>query len=66
MLEVKIILKKVLITALIIIVAFILQTSVFSNFELAGVTPNIILIVTSYLGFFRAVSYTHLTLPTKA
>lgn len=53
MLEVKIILKKVLITALIIIVAFILQTSVFSNFELAGVTPNIILIVTSYLGFFR-------------
>ena len=39
--------------ALVIIVGFILQTSVFTGIALAGVVPNIMIILTATLGFMR-------------
>ena len=36
-----------------IIGCFLLQTTVFSNFKLAGVTPNFLVILVSYIGFMR-------------
>ncbi len=46
-------LKRILITALVIYVCFLLQTSVFSQFALAGVTPNILICVVSSYGFMK-------------
>ncbi len=51
--EVKPLIKKIVIIALTIVVAYLLQTSVFSNLQLANVTPNILIIVTSAFGFMR-------------
>lgn len=45
--------RYVLVAAIVIAAAFLLQTSVFSNFELAGVTPNFILIITTAYGLIR-------------
>ena len=38
-------------------VVFLLQTGLFARFALAGITPNLILIVTSMFGFFLGPKY---------
>ena len=50
-------LKKILIIALVIYVCFLLQTSVFSRYKLAGVTPNILICVVSTYGFMKGRKY---------
>ncbi len=49
----KPIIKKVVIIALVIIVCYLLQTCIFPYLELAGVTPNLLIIVTASFGFMR-------------
>ncbi len=51
--EIKDFLKKVGLTFLIIVAGFLLQTSIFPHFRLAGVTPNILIAITSIFGFSR-------------
>ena len=46
-------LKKILIIALVIYVCFLLQTSIFSRYRLAGVTPNILICVVATYGFMK-------------
>lgn len=46
-------LKKILVIALIIYVCFLLQTSIFSRYRLAGVTPNILICVVATYGFMK-------------
>lgn len=50
-------LRKILIIALVIYVCFLLQTSVFSRYRLAGVTPNILICVVSTYGFMKGRRY---------
>lgn len=50
-------LRRVLIIALIIYVCFLLQTSVFSKYPLAGVCPNILVCVVSTYGFMKGRRY---------
>ena len=45
--------RRKAIEALLIIVCFILQCTVFQALALAGIVPNLLLIVTSSLGFMR-------------
>ena len=45
--------KKILIIALVIYVSFLLQTSIFSKYRLAGVTPNILICVVATYGFMN-------------
>ena len=45
--------KRFLITAVIIIAAYLLQCTVFSSLELAGIKPNLLIIVTAAFGFVR-------------
>lgn len=45
--------RRIIIAALIIIFCFLLQTAVFSNLELAGVCPNIMICVVSTYGFMK-------------
>ena len=45
--------KRYLITAVIIIAAYLLQCTVFSSLELAGIKPNLLIIVTASFGFMR-------------
>lgn len=45
--------RRKVVTALVIIVSFILQCTVFQSLSLAGISPNLLLIVTSSLGFMR-------------
>lgn len=54
--------KKTLIKSIIAIAgalyaAFILQTAIFARIPLAGVTPNLILIIISMFGFFKGTKY---------
>ena len=51
--EWKPLIRKIVIIALIIVVAYLLQTAIFSHLALANVTPNILIIVTSAFGFMR-------------
>ncbi len=44
--------RKVVVTVF-IIVCFVLQCSVFSNFALGGIIPNLMIILTSSFGFMR-------------
>lgn len=46
-------LKRILITALIILAGFILQNGVFTQFAWFNVTPNILLMITCTFGFMR-------------
>ena len=46
-------LKKILVIALVIYVCFLLQTSIFSRYRLAGVTPNILICVVATYGFMK-------------
>ena len=45
--------KRFFITAVIIIAAYLLQCTVFSSLELAGIKPNLLIIITASLGFMR-------------
>ena len=45
--------KRFVITAVILIAAYLLQCTVFSSLELAGIKPNLLIIVTSSFGFMR-------------
>ena len=45
--------KRFLVTALIVIAAYLLQCTVFSRLELAGIKPNLLVIVTAAFGFMR-------------
>lgn len=47
------VIRKVLVYAAMILLGFVLQTSFFSKFEIAGVFPNIMIIVVSVCGFSR-------------
>ncbi len=51
--KIRPILRRILITALLIIVLFVLQESVFSRLKLGNVSPNILLILVSFAGFTR-------------
>ena len=46
-------LKRVLVTAVIVIIAYLLQCTVFPHLELAGIKPNLLIIVTAAFGFMR-------------
>lgn len=50
-------LKKILVIVLVIYVCFLLQTSVFSRYRLAGVTPNVLICVVSTYGFMKGREY---------
>lgn len=45
--------KRILITALIVIACFLLECTVFEKVQLISVTPNLLIIVTSSFGFMR-------------
>lgn len=45
--------KKILVIAVTIYVCFLLQTSIFSRYRLAGVTPNVLICVVSTYGFMK-------------
>lgn len=45
--------KRVVVTAVILIVAYLLQCTLFSKLQLGGIKPNLILIVTAAFGFMR-------------
>ena len=51
--DIKNYIKKILIIAVVIYFSFLLQTSIFSRFSLAGVTPNILICVVSSYGFMK-------------
>ena len=43
--------------AFLILAAFLLQTTVFQYFQIASVTPNLLLILTSAFGLMRRLSH---------
>ena len=45
--------KRKIITLLIIVVCFLLETTVFPSVSLAGITPNLLVVVVSSFGFMR-------------
>lgn len=45
--------KRKIITACIIIICFILESTVFPNLAFASITPNLLIVVTSSFGFMR-------------
>nr|WP_294492260.1 rod shape-determining protein MreD [uncultured Mediterraneibacter sp.] len=45
--------RRFVVTAVILLAAYLLQTSVFPALEIAGVKPNLLLIVTAAFGFMR-------------
>ena len=51
--EIKTVIKRIGTIALLMVLCFILQTGVFSRLQLAGVTPNLMLILTASFGFMR-------------
>ena len=51
--DIKQYIKRILVVALIVIVCYLLQIAVFSNFKLAGVAPNILICVVSTFGFMK-------------
>ena len=53
MVEIKPIIKTIIAYGLLIYVYFILQTAVFPRFSLAGVCPNILIILISTIGFAK-------------
>ena len=46
-------LKRILISAVIIISCYLLETTVFQEFAMANVIPNLLIVVTSAFGFMR-------------
>ena len=51
--EIKTVIKRIGTIALLMVLCFILQTGDFSRLQLAGVTPNLMLILTASFGFMR-------------
>ncbi len=49
----KLLIERFVTIAILIYVCFLLQTSVFPSFELAGVVPNVLVILVSTFGFMR-------------
>lgn len=45
--------KRKIITLFIIVVCFLLETTVFPSFSLAGITPNLLVVIVSSFGFMR-------------
>ena len=45
--------KRILICAVLIIVCFLLETTVFQKLTFASIIPNLLIIVTSSFGFMR-------------
>lgn len=45
--------RRIVVTAVILLSAYLLQTAVFPSLEIAGVKPNFMLIVTASFGFMR-------------
>ena len=45
--------RRIVVTAVILLAAYLLQTAVFPSLEIAGVKPNFMLIVTASFGFMR-------------
>ena len=45
--------KRAAVTVLIVLAAYLLQCTLFNHLELAGIKPNLILIVTASFGFMR-------------
>lgn len=55
--EMKTILKQVIVIFLLIVACFMLQTTIFPHFELAGVVPNFLVILTASFGLMRGTKY---------
>ena len=51
--EMRFIIRRIVIIALMIFACFLLQTSIFSHIRIAGVVPNLLIIVTSSFGFMK-------------
>ncbi|MCR4781855.1 MAG: rod shape-determining protein MreD [Lachnospiraceae bacterium] len=49
----KAIIKKVLVFGISVYLLYILQTALFPYFELGGIVPNLLLILTTFYGFMR-------------
>ena len=49
----KVKIKRIGITAVLILVCYLLQCTVFSSLELAGIKPNLMIILISSIGFMR-------------
>lgn len=45
--------RRIIVTAAVIFAAYLLQTAIFPAFEIAGIKPNLMLIVTAAFGFMR-------------
>ena len=45
--------RRIIVTAAVILAAYLLQTAIFPAFESAGIKPNLMLIVTAAFGFMR-------------
>ncbi len=49
----KMAIKNFLVVFALVYIAFVLQTSVFNHFELAGISPNLILVITVAFGYLK-------------
>ncbi|MCR5610101.1 MAG: rod shape-determining protein MreD, partial [Lachnospiraceae bacterium] len=45
--------KKTLATVIIVLIAYLLQTTLIQGIALGGVMPNLILLVTAYVGYIN-------------
>lgn len=45
--------KRALTVSVLIFLCFLLQSAVFTNFELGGITPNLLIVLTASFGFMR-------------
>ena len=55
--EMKTILKQVMVVFILIVVCYLMQTTIFPHLELAGVVPNFLVILTTSLGLMRGTKY---------
>lgn len=45
--------RRTITVSILIFVCFLLQSSVFTNFDLGGITPNLLIVLTASFGFMR-------------
>ena len=45
--------RRIVVTAVVVLVAYLLQCTIFTSLEIAGIKPNLMLIVTASFGFMR-------------
>lgn len=55
--EMKTILKQVIVVLALIVVCYLMQTTIFPHLELAGVVPNFLVILTTSFGLMRGTKY---------